>query len=65
MGQIEKWQKIVPITMNLDETKWDRIPPMSRTFLGGPGDVGCQNDLNWVMWGVWGVPPPTRKLKTG
>ena len=35
MGQTETWPNIGPITMNLDETKWDRIPPMSRTFLGG------------------------------
>ena len=25
--------------MNLNETEWDRIPPMSRTVLGGPGAV--------------------------
>ena len=44
MGRAEKWTNIGPITMNLDETKWDRIPPMSRTFLGrgGPGAVGGQ-----------------------
>ena len=35
IGQTEKWQNIDAITMNLDETKWDRIPPMSHTFLGG------------------------------
>ena len=29
-----------PVTMNLDETKCDRIPPMSRTFLGWSGAVG-------------------------
>ena len=31
-----------PITMDLDETKWDRIPPMSRTFLGGSRGRGGQ-----------------------
>ena len=42
MGQTEKWLEICPVTMNLDETKWDRIPPMSRTFLGGvPGPSGA------------------------
>ena len=35
MGQTEKWLKINPITVNLDETKWDRILSMSRTFLWG------------------------------
>ena len=25
--------------MKFDETKWDRTPPMSRTFLGGPGTI--------------------------
>ena len=35
MGQTEGWLNICPITMNLDESKWDRIPRMSRTFLGG------------------------------
>ena len=48
IGQTEKWQKINPITMNLDETKWDRIPPMSRTFLGGSGG---RRGPNWVIWG--------------
>ena len=41
-GPNRKWQNIGPITMNLDETKWDRIPSLSRTFLGGPGAVGGQ-----------------------
>ena len=27
MGQAEKLLKMDPITMNLDETKWDRTPP--------------------------------------
>ena len=32
-SQTEKWPNICPITLNLDEAKWDRIPPMSLTFL--------------------------------
>ena len=49
MGQTEKSPNIGPITMNLDENKWDRIPPMSRTFLGG-GSAGRRGP-NWMIWG--------------
>ena len=51
MGQTAKWPKLYPITMNLDETKWDRIPAMSRTFLGefrGPSGAKL-NDLGGTM----------------
>ena len=51
MGKTEKWLNISPIhSMNLDATKWDRIPPMSRTFLGG-GSRGRRGP-NWVILGV-------------
>ena len=51
VGQAEKRPNIGPITMNLDEAKWDRIPPMSRTFLGGSGG---RRVPNLVMLGVGG-----------
>ena len=50
IAQTGKWPKINSITINLDETKWDRIPPMSRTFLG---ESGARWGPNWVIWG-WG-----------
>ena len=31
--QTEAWTKIGPVTFNMDETKWDRILPISRAFL--------------------------------
>ena len=46
MGQTEKLPKIDPMTMNVGETKWDRIPPVSRTFLGG---VRGPSGVNWVI----------------
>ena len=49
MGQTETCPKVCPITMNSDETKWDRISPMSRTFLGGSGG---RRGPHWVIWGV-------------
>ena len=55
MGQTEKWPNIGPITMNLDETKWDRIPPMSRTFLEGSGG---RRGPNWVIFFVAGNEDP-------
>ena len=51
MGQTETCPKVCPITMNSDETKWDRISPMSRTFLGGSGG---RRGPHWVIWGVGG-----------
>ena len=51
IAQTGKWPKINSITINLDETKWDRIPPMSRTFLG---ESGARWGPNWVIWGVGG-----------
>ena len=52
IGQTEKWQNIGPITVNLDETKWDRTLPLGRTFLGGSGGRRGPN------WGIWGVGDP-------
>ena len=38
--ETEQWLNIGPLTMKLDETKWDLIPPMSRTLPGGvPGQL--------------------------
>ena len=54
MGQAEKWPDIGPITMNLDETKWDRIPPMSRTFMGR----SCGRwEPNWGILSLGGGGP--------
>ena len=47
------WPNIGPITMNWDESKWDRILSMSRRFLVG---FGGPRVSNWVFLGVvlWG-----------
>ena len=51
MCNTNTWPNIGPITMNWDETKWDRILPMSRRFLGG---VGGRRVSVWVFLGVGG-----------
>ena len=63
-GQTAKWLKITPITMNLDETKWDPIPPMRRISGGvrtraGRGPSTAPNEyVTTAMCGKRWAPGP-------
>ena len=59
IAQTGKWPKINSITINLDETKWDRIPPMSRTFLGGVRGPPLPPEAPGLE-GLGGEEPPGR-----
>ena len=60
VGHTEKSQNIVSVTMNLYETRGDRIPPMSHTFLRA--SRGKLSDSGGRGWGgaMYAVLPPDR-----